>query len=311
MSSEPSDNSRNVRLVTDSAAGLPDSVLHTHSVSVARMEINIGDETYLDGIDADPLHIYKELRTNPDVRASVSAPNPSEWLRTIADAAAQGAQSVLCITLSARLSASYDSAKVAAQMATTATMPDIDVKVIDSNAASGAQALIVLQAARNIAEASNDNTDINSVVESIEESKSKVRFLGMLDTLDHIHRSGRVPSPILRTAKMLNIKPVLSYDADGIHLVAKPLYRQGAINRILKELETDITATVAQSSDTDPATYINIMHADALHEAENLRYQIEKRLHSIPHHIQTTVLHPFLGIHAGPGFIGIAWLKQN
>lgn len=313
MSLHPSNNNKSIRIITDSAVGLPDSVLQTHSISVARMEINIGDKTYLDDTDIDPLHIYEELRTNQDARASVSAPKPSEWLKTITHAASQGAQAVICITISARLSASYDSAKVAAQMANTATLPNINVKVIDSNTASGSQALIVLQAARTIAQTSNNNTNtyIDSVIESIEKSKSKVRFIGMLDTLDHIHRIARVPSPIIQAAKMLNIKPVLSYDAHGINLIAKPLYRQSAIKRILKELEANLIPTHTQPPDPRSVTYINIMHADALHQAENLRHQIEKRLHSVPHHIQTTILHPFIGIHTGPGFIGIAWLKQN
>lgn len=313
MSLDPSNNNKSIRLITDSAVGLPDSVLKKHSISVARMEINIGDKSYLDDIDIDPLHIYQELRSNPDARASVSAPKPSEWLQTITHAASQGARAVICITLSARLSASYDSAKVAAQMANNATLPDIDVKIIDSNTVAGSQALIVLQAARTIAQASNNNTNtcIESIIESIEKSKSKVRFLGMLDTLDHIHRIGKVPHPILQAAKMLNIKPVLSYDTHGINIIAKPLYRQAAINRILKEMETDLIPNATQQPEQRSVTHINIMHADALHQAENLRHQIEKRLHSVPHHIQTTILHPFISIHTGPGFIGIAWLKQN
>lgn len=313
MSLDPSNNNKSIRLITDSAVGLPDSVLKKHSISVARMEINIGDKSYLDDIDIDPLHIYQELRSNPDASVSVSAPKPSEWLRTITHAASQGAQAVICITLSARLSASYDSAKVAAQMTNNATLPDIDVKIIDSNTVAGSQALIVLQAARTIAQASNNNTNtcIESIIESIEKSKSKVRFLGMLDTLDHIHRIGKVPSPILQAAKMLNIKPVLSYDAHGINIIAKPLYRQAAINRILKEMETDLIPNATQPPEPISLTHINIMHADALYATENLHRQIEKRLRSVPHHIQTTILHPFIGIHTGPGFIGITWLKQN
>ncbi len=295
MSALPNDSSRttgevSVGLVTDSAAALPSLMIEQHGISVAGMEIRIGSRSYIDGADLDISEVYHVLDIDRNSDVSTSAPKPQDWLGAI-QSAATGVDSVLCITLSARMSASYDSARVARDMARE-VLPGVNVLVFDSDAAAGSQALIVLEAARAIAAREN----LESVIARANRVKKSVRLVAMLDTVDHIHRSGRVPSALLWAAKTFNIKPVLSYGPDGIRLISKPMVRGLGIKRILREASTDLGSRVA---------HVNVMHAAAPEEAARLEAQFGERFECAE--LFTTEFHPFMGLHTGPGLVGAAW----
>lgn len=294
---------RSVGIAIDSAAALPSLILKPHRIAVASMEVSVGDETFPDGPDSDTDSIYQRVIAAPQARVSTSAPRPEQWLHAITEATSHGivgtepqhlekVRAVLCITVSARLSASYDSALVAARLATD-TLPDVDVRVLDSGAAAGSQALIAMAAAR----AADRGDGISEVMAAAESVKQRVRLTAMLDTLDHLRHSGRVPTPIRWAAKGLGIKPVLSYDHGGIRLISRPFSRRAAMKRILTEASRDLT---------DRRAHVNVMHVQSPAEAERLAYEMEVRF-DCESALFVTQFHPFMGLHAGPGLVGAAW----
>ncbi len=283
-----------VSIATDSAVALPASVVQEHGISVAKMEITIGDATYQDGSELDASDIYEHLATEPEARVSVSAPTPQQWLDAITEAVEAGAGAVLCITVSARLSASYDSARVAMALAKDEAL-QVELSALDSNTAGGAQALIVLEAARQ-AKSSN----LQSVIRSAKNVKRKVRLAGALNTLEHIHHSGRVPKSAVWTAQRLNLKPIIAYDSQGMRLLAKRFTRRSAINRIIREVERDLYEKAPQS-------HISVMHANSPEQAEYMKSELLKKVSHRPQELITTHLHPFMGVHAGPGAVAAAW----
>ena len=290
----PAGGEISVGLATDSAAALPLHMIEERRIGVAGMEIRIGDRSYMDGADLDTSEIYHVLDIERDSNVSTSAPKPVDWLEAI-EKAASGVGSVLCITLSARMSASYDSARVARELARDA-LPSVDVRIFDSDAAAGSQALIVLEASRAI----SSGADIDSVVARADSVKRSVRLVAMLNTLDHIHRSGRLPSGLLWAAKKFKIKPVVSYGADGIRLVSKPMIRGLGMKRILRE------ATIDAGSG---AVHVNVMHVAAADEAARLEGEFRERFDCVE--LFTTEFHPFMGLHTGPGLVGAAWWSED
>ncbi|MBM3957668.1 MAG: DegV family EDD domain-containing protein, partial [Gemmatimonadetes bacterium] len=146
---------RPVAVVTDSATALTSDMAAANGLFVAAMEVTIGDQTYVDGpvTPGGSLSRFYDLLRSADRLPTTSAPKPDRWLTCFRQAAARG-ESILCITIAAHLSASYDSARVATELAAR-ELPGTPIRVINSNVAAGSQALVVLEAARRAAAGEN------------------------------------------------------------------------------------------------------------------------------------------------------------
>lgn len=278
-----------VAIVTDSAAALTPSHLADHRIHVASMEVTVGDETFTDGPDGALDDFYTRLRT-ADKLPTTSAPKPGAWLEAF-KAASQHADSILCITLSAGLSAAYDAARVASEMA-AADLPGTEITVFDSKSAAGSQALIVLECAR-MAQAGKPLDEILQRAKSMSET---VRLVAFLDTLEYVHRGGRVPKIAVWATNLLNIKPVMEFSAGNVGSIGRPRSRSGAYKRLVKEVTGDMAGRRA---------HINVMHADAEDEARSLMNELGEKLECAE--LFLTQFHPFMGAHTGPGLVGVSY----
>lgn len=278
-----------VVIVTDSAAALTDSLLASHKIQVASMEVTVGDQTFVDGPDGGLDDFYTRLRT-ADKLPTTSAPKPGAWLEAFKSASEQG-DSVLCITLSAGLSAAYDAARVAAEMAAT-ELPDTQITVFDSKAAAGSEALIVLECARM----AMAGKPLEEILQRATFISQKVRLVAYLDTLEYVHRGGRVPKIAVWATNLFNIKPVMEFSVGRVGSIARPRSRSGAYKRLLKEVTGDMIGRKA---------HINVMHADAEDEAQSLMNELSERLECSE--IFLTRFHPFMGAHTGPGLVGVSY----
>lgn len=278
-----------VAIVTDSAAALPEEMVFRHGIHVASMEVTVDGQTFEDGPDGALDDFYSRLRT-VDKLPTTSAPKPAAWLEAFKLAAEQ-ADSILCITLSATLSAAYDSARVAAEMAEV-EMPGVQITVFDSRTAAGSEALIVLECAR-MAQRGSSLADIETAAREI---AGNVRLIAYLDTLEYIHRGGRVPKIAVWATNLFNIKPVMEFSAGRVGSIGRPRSRSSAFKRLLKEATNDMAGRRA---------HINVMHADAADEAQALLLELERQLDC--QEIFLTQFHPFMGAHTGPGLVGVSY----
>lgn len=282
-------NNQSVAIVTDSAAALTESLIASYEIQVASMEVTIGGETFVDGPDGSLGDFYSRLRTS-DEQPTTSAPKPGAWMEAFSAVAAQ-ADSIFCITLSANLSAAYVAARVAAEMATT-ELPATEITVFDSKGAAGSEALIVLECAR-MAQAGKSIDEIHARAMEISE---KVRLVAYLDTLEYVHRSGRVPKIAVWATNLFNIKPVMEYSTRRVGAIARPRSRSGAYKRLVKEATGDLIGF---------RSHVNVMHADAEDEARRLMDELSERLEC--EEIFLTQFHPFMGAHTGPGLVGVSY----
>ena len=283
---------RPVAIVTDSAAALPADMAERAGIGVASMEVTIGGRTYVDGPDGAVRDFYEQLRRVKKL-PTTSAPKPAVWLEVFRQAARRG-ESVFCVTLSASMSASYDAARVAAEIA-EAELPGVKIAVFDSKAAAGSQALIALEAARQ-AGAGASLGDVEHVAAGL---VNRVRLVAFLDTLEYIWRSGRVPRMAVWASQLLNIKPVMEFSAGRVGVVARPRTRRGAFNRLLAEARKDIGGRRA---------HVNVMHADAEEEARALMEKVGAEFDCAE--LFLTPFHPFMGAHTGPGLAGVAYWAE-
>lgn len=278
-----------VAIVTDSAAALTESHLTSHKIHVASMEVTVGDTTFVDGPDGGLEDFYTRLRST-DKLPTTSAPKPGAWLESFKAASRQG-DALFCVTLSANLSAAFDAARVAAEMSVE-EIPGTRITVFDSKVAAGSQALIVLECAR-MALAGKSLDEIHERAKVISQ---QVRLVAFLDTLEYVHRGGRVPKIAVWATNLFNIKPVMEFTAGRVGSIARPRSRSGAYKRLLKEVTGDLIGRRA---------HINVMHADAEDEAQSLMSELEERLEC--EEIFLTQFHPFMGAHTGPGLVGVSY----
>ena len=281
-------------ILTDSAAGMPAPLQAQHGIHVAPMTIRVGDDETIDLPGTDYGGIYDAVRRDPSVPVTVSAPLPNTWRDAILSITANtGADSVLIITMSAHFSTSYDAARVGAQWAAT-QVPTVRVDVIDSETVAGAQSLVCIAAA----DSANRGADIEAVSEAATDTSRRAQTVAMLGTLNQIHRVTRMPTFALKAARNLPIKPVVTFQASEWNVVARPLTRRSGIRKVVAAAEQGLA-----SGEKPRAIVMQVQcEQDAMRVADELVATTPAAS------ITVCQMHPFAGVPAGAGTVGVAWL---
>lgn len=261
-----------------------------NSIAVAQMRINVGEEEFVDSPDLDYIDLYRRVASDPNMRAWVSAPKPDQWFATI-DRAASNFDAVVCLTVAAGLSASYDSARVAAQQFTSEN-PNVNVRIVDSGTISGALKLLSMDMARAV----ELGSDVCGVISAIDASRSNLRTIATLDDLSRIQMIANTPRFAISAARILKIKPVVTFASDEFQLVSKPITFWAAKRRMFRALRSSIGDAVAG---------FVVLHVDAEERAESVAAEIRSRFDC--QYMNISDFHPFIGLYAGRGAIGIAW----
>lgn len=282
-----------VTIVADSGSCLPTELLEKWRIHIVPHELVIEERTYRDGIDIGPAEFYLLLQKN-QTQPTTSSPRPESFLNAFRSASAV-ADSVVCVTLSANFSTTYDSACSAARMAGT-ELPGCHIEVVDSKSAAGAQGLIALEAART----AQAGGDLQSVLRRIEELVPKVNLLAFLDTLYYLSKSGRVPRVAAWAGSLLGIKPLTELKLGGAHMLGKPRSRSRATERLLGMMKSRVEAR---------PTHVNVMHADSIEDAERLRGRVEAEINC--RELFISEFTPVMGTHLGPGLLGLAFYTDE
>lgn len=290
----PSDHiinpARRVGIAVDSCALLTPGFIENNRVAVAPMRINIGTDSFSDNPRLDYNAFYGLLANEPNLTAWTAAPKPEVWLEAINEASGE-VESVVCITVAAGVSASYDSARVAAKAAIESN-PRLDVRVIDSGTISGALKLMAMDVTRAV----DLGMDADEIEEVIREKRAGLRTVAAIHALDRIHLIARVPQIALVVAKSLNIKPVVTYTPDGFKLVATPVTAGSAQRKMLSTISDDVK---------DEPTKFIVLHSGAYDRAVEISMEIRNRFDC--QFMNVSDFHPFVGFYSGKGAIGIAW----
>jgi DegV family protein with EDD domain len=268
-----------VRIVTDSSACLPDALVRQLPITVLPIMIHLRSGDLRDGMgEAGPL-VYRALEMGEEVKSS--APSPVEYLAAIEQAEGD----VMVISPATEFTSMYRSAAVAADISGRA------VPVVDSRTAAAAHGLVVLAAAEVAAQGGT----VEHVVKRAEDAGRRAELVAALDGVDFIERSGRVPSVALQLAQQLGIRPVFRLRSGAVERLGVPRSLPAALRRIRRE-------AVAGGLSTAAAAFV--FHADAPDRAAELREVLGGEG-------DVTEFSPSMGIHTGPGVVGVAWLRSG
>jgi DegV family protein with EDD domain len=283
-----------VAIVTDTTACVPQELVTAYNIEVVPIQLIFEDKTYRDGIDITPTEFYALLRKAKKIPTTASS-SPSPYLEAYREASRK-AQSILCLTEPSRFSAMLDSAKVAVEMAKN-TLRNVAIEVLECTTAAAGQGLVALAAAR----AAALNKPLEEVKEIARDIMSGVHLFATLDTLQYLVKSGRVPQAAALVNSILSIKPIFTLNQVDAHTVALPRTMKSAMKRMLELME----AAVIKGQ----PLHVAVMHADAPGEAITLRDRITSEFFC--REIYITEFTPVMGVHTGPGLIGVAFYGEE
>lgn len=223
-------------IITDSIHGLSPDLIKQHDIRVAPMGVNVNNKGYRDMVDIMPADIYKLLK-EMKTPGTTSAPSPGDFLN-LYEALAQGTDSILYIGVSKALSAIHDVADQARRIFQE-DHPGVIIELVDSKNCLGALGYMALEAAR----ASESGKSLKEVVELVQGMEPKVKYVAILQTLEHLVRIGRMPRNAL-SAQTSSLRPIIGMtDESGSvqNITAAP--RQQALQKLMQLAGKHIDST--------------------------------------------------------------------
>ena len=259
------------------------------------MKLVLGDQEYRDGIDITPDELYRRMRVEK-VLPRTSSPSAGDYLDAFTELLREGAEAILCLTPSSRLTMAFNAARLAAEMA-RAAFSGKRVRVLDTRVAACPQGFVAEQAARVAAQGAS----LEQVVATAEATRQRVGLVGTVHSLDYLVRGGRVSLAAGLLGNLLELKPLLTIQSDGTATcIARRRTTRAALQYMIEY--------VADCTHGRPPLKLAVMQADAPQEALQLE---QLALQSWPTaEVVVTDFTPVMGGHTGPGLIGLAFYYE-
>ncbi|MFP4662396.1 MAG: DegV family protein [Halanaerobiales bacterium] len=275
---------KNIALVTDSTCDLPADLLDKLSVELLPLKIIYKEKQFLDRVNIKPEFVYKRFE---DEIPTTSMPGPGDFEAKFKEIKEKGFSHILAIHISGGLSSTANIARMVAEQ-----FDDLTIEVIDSQLLSMGLGRLVLYARELIDKGDLDFFDI------VKKTRNKINEIDIhfiVKTLKYLKEGGRIGKVRGTIGELFNIKPIISINDEGKYFtVDKSRSRNSSINKLYKIAEKKIRLGKC---------YLDVMHADALEEAEELLRKLKK----LPN-VQDSLLgeiSPAMVVHAGPGLIGV------
>lgn len=277
----------NIRIVTDSTCDLPDEIVNQHSITVIPLAINVGDKSFLDGVDLTRSEFYAQL-PNFSPHPKTAAPGTEVFMQAFERLADEGAQAIFSIHISETLSATVNSARIAAEQ-----FKRIPVTVLDSSQLSLWLGFIVEHAAQLAA----SGKEAWEIVSALNNLMKRTYVFASLKTLEYLRRSGRMNFALATFGELIQLKPLLHMNM-GKATAHRTRTQKRATSRLLEWL-----------AEYAPYEKLAILHAGAQEEAEALHQQA--RSYFPQSEVLIAQITPVLGAHLGIGAIGFACISKE
>ncbi|MGQ9681386.1 MAG: DegV family protein [Anaerolineae bacterium] len=287
--------SSRVAVVTDSVAQVEPQFARDLGITVVPMKLILGDQEYRDGIDIAPAELYRRMREEKALPRT-SSPSVGDYVGAFTELLRNGAEAIVCLTPSSRLTMAFNAASWAAQMARP-VFSGKRVAIVDTRIAACAQGFVALQAARVAA----GGASVAQVVATAEAARQRVGLVATVDTLEYLVRGGRVSLAAGLLGNLLQVKPLLTIESDGTATcIARKRTTRAALDYMLEY--------VADRTHGRSALQLTVMQADAPQEAAELKRLLLQAWPTAE--VVVTDFTPVMGGHTGPGLIGLAFYYE-
>ena len=276
------------RIIVDSTFDLlPQIKAQVHTVPLT---VHFGQEEYIDGVTIDHKAFYEKL-VETDVHPTTSQAAPAAFAREYEKAKAAG-ESAVVLTLSADFSGTYQSAVIAAE-------DYADIFVVDCGSVAIGGGILAERALQLLAQ----GLSAEAIAQRLEEEKSRIVIVALVDTLEYLKRGGRVTKTVAFAGTLLNIKPVLAVIAGQIHMLGKARGSKQGNNLLVQEIQkaggVDFSMPVLLG-------YTGLSDALLQKYIEDSKFLWEGNLESLRY----TTIGSVIGTHVGPGAVAVAFFKK-
>jgi len=275
-----------VKIITDSTAYLPPDLIARYGIRVIPLKVVFGAEAYAEGVDISNEEFYGKLAAASTL-PTTSQPSVGDFLEVYGEASREG-KPILSIHISSKLSATISTALTA-----KSELPQAQIEVVDSLSTAMALGMVVLAAAR----AADEGQSLSQIRATAEKVIQSMNLFFIVDTLEYLHKGGRIGGAAALMGTVLRIKPVLYLKEGQIEVLTKVRTKRKALKRLLELMGERMTEGAS--------VHVTIIHAHAVEEASALEKEV--RAHFNCAEIYISELGPVIGAHVGPRAIGVAF----
>ena len=268
-------------MVTDSTADLPDEWRRRYRIEVVPLNVIFGSSSYKDRVELTDEEFFRMLGEAKQL-PTTSAPSPGDFA-DLYRRLSQECDGCISIHIGSNLSGTAEAARVGAQ-----SVDGFPVHVVDSKSLTMAVAFLCRVAA--------ESATLEEALQAVEKRIPKQRILALLDTLKYVEMGGRVGRIQYIVGSMLDMKAIMAVAGGEIKALDRVRTRGRAVMRLLEHMRRDL-----------PVESVAIMHAQAAEEAERVRRTLQEELPDQT--VEMGQIGCVLGTHAGPGALGIAYIK--
>ena len=277
-----------IALVTDSTSYIPADLVQRYRITVTPQVLIWGPETFQDGVDIQPDEFYTRLKT-ATIMPSTSQATVATFVKIFQGLLDQGYQ-ILAILVSEKLSGTINSA-TQAKAALPAGAP---IEIVDSQSTAMALGFQVLSVARAL----EQGADLSDAVALAYQAPAHTGVVLTVDTLEFLHRGGRIGGGSRFLGTLLNFKPILELRDGRIEAVERVRTRDKSLSRLVDLVE-------AQIGGRTPVR-LAALHANAEADARSVLEEASRRL-TVAESL-LSIVSPVVGTHAGPGTVGLAYM---
>ncbi len=280
---------RRIAVITDSTCDLSRELAKEHGIRIIPQVLIMGTQTWRDGVDIDSPTFYELLQTSPDFPAT-SQPSVPDFIEAFTELA-KDADGIVAVLVSDKLSGTLNSARMAKE-----NLPEVPIELVDTQGVSVQLGFIALEAAR-VAAAGGD---LQAVAGAARAMIGKVGVYFVVDTLEYLHRGGRIGAAARLFGTALNLKPLLAIKDGMVHPVTKVRSRRKAKATLFQLLDEELAGK--------EGIHLAVLHVAAPEEAADLAEQLAERFR--PSELIRAECGPVVGTHAGPGTLGVVYYSE-
>jgi DegV family protein with EDD domain len=279
-----------IAVVTDSTCDVAPRVAEALGAIVVPVKVVFGDEEFRDGIDITPAEFFVKLRETDEL-PTTSQPSAGDFAQVYRELS-HTADAILSVHVSGELSGTLASAHAAKEQL---DLP-IPIHIVDSRSASMGLGLMVMAAAK----LARNGAEVARIEDRLQAMVARMNIFFVVDTLEYLHKGGRIGGAQRLLGSVLNLKPILHLDDGRIDALEKARTKPRAVQRLLELVESRVG---------DRQVHVAVLHAAAEEEALLLKEDIEARFSCAEMHLSE--LCPALGVHVGPGTVGVAFYTDD
>jgi DegV family protein with EDD domain len=279
----------NVSIVTDSTASIPEELIKEYDISLVPQVLIWGEETFEDGVDIQPKEFYDRLAVAEEM-PTTSQVTPKSFQKIFDELLAKDKE-ILAILISQPLSGT-----IASALQVQETMPEKKIEIFDSQSVSLALGFQVLAAAK----AAKEGASVEECRQMAEKARDRTGVVFAVDTLEFLHRGGRIGGAKRLMGTALRIKPILEIVDGKIDAVESVRTRKKSLNRVIE--------IIHERTKGKSPLRLGALHANSPDVAQMLLDVACTKLN--PDEKIFTEISPVLGTHAGPGTVGLAYMVE-